>query len=129
MIKKYFVINVYNDGYSGNWLYDGLKVKDKYINLWTQIANEFKDYDEHLIFESMDSLDILNNGYFDYFSLNKLIQGFIDTIRESGGKNTERLLLISGAMNDLDLTYSSEYIMPKDPSNNLAIGIHYYSPF
>ena len=77
----------------------------------------------------MDSLDIFNNGYFDYFSLNKLIQGFIDTIRESGGKNTERLLLISGAMNDLDLTYSSEYIMPKDPSNNLAIAIHYYSPF
>ena len=32
-------------------------------------------------------------------------------------------------MNDLDLAYCSEYVMPKDPSNNLAIGIHYYSPF
>ena len=127
--KMFCIINVYNDGYLGNWLYDGLKVKDKYINLWAQIANEFKDYDEHLIFESMDSLNIFYNGYFDYIALNKLIQGFIDTIRESGGKNKERLLLISGAMNDLDLTYSSEYIMPIDQNNNLGISIHYYSPF
>ena len=54
----------------------------------------------------MDSLDIFNNGKFDYLTLNELIQGFIDTIRKSGGKNKERLLFISGAMNELDLTYS-----------------------
>ena len=77
----------------------------------------------------MDSLNIFNNGSFDYLTLNKLTQGFIDTIRKSGGKNEERLLVISGAMNDLDLTYSSEYIMPIDPNNNLAISIHYYSPY
>ena len=127
--KMFCIINVYNDGYIGNWLYDGLKVKDKYINLWAQIANEFKDYDEYLIFESMDNLQIFNKGSFDYLSLNKLIQGFIDTIRKSGGKNEERLLLISGAMNDLDLSYSSDYIMPVDPNNNFALSIHYYSPF
>ena len=29
---------------------------DIYINLWTQIPNEFKDYNEYLIFESMDGI-------------------------------------------------------------------------
>ena len=50
--NMYCIINVYNDGLISNWLYEGVKAKDKYIYLWSQIANEFKDYDELLIFES-----------------------------------------------------------------------------
>ena len=44
------------------------------------------------------------------------------------GKNKERLLVLSGANKDIDLTCSPNYIMPKDPSNKLAISVHYYSP-
>jgi len=40
----YCILNIYNDGHYGNWLLSGIEAKDKYINLWTQIANEFKDY-------------------------------------------------------------------------------------
>jgi aryl-phospho-beta-D-glucosidase BglC (GH1 family) len=55
----YCILNLQNDGNYGNWLSRGLEVKDKYINLWKQIANEFKDYNDYLIFESM------NNVYFE----------------------------------------------------------------
>ena len=52
----YCILNIYNDGIYGNWLSMGLEAKDKYINLWQQIANEFKDYNDYLIFESMDGV-------------------------------------------------------------------------
>ena len=132
--NMYCIINIYNDGLLGNWLYEGVKAKNKYIYLWSQIANEFKDYDELLIFESMDDLEIikfsLDFGFgYDYESLNILTQSFVDTIRNSGGKNSERLLLIAGANNQLDLTCSSKYKIPIDPNNKLAISMHYYIPF
>ena len=55
----YCILNVYNDGYYEKWLRRGMEIKDRYINLWTQIANEFKDYNEYLIFESMDEVYFL----------------------------------------------------------------------
>ena len=50
----YCIINVYSDCEYNNRLSFGVESRDIYINLWSQIANEFKDYDEHLIFESMN---------------------------------------------------------------------------
>jgi len=64
--QLYCILNVYNDGYKTNWLKRGLEVKDKYINIWSQIANEFKDYNEYLIFESMDAVDFKAHNYFDF---------------------------------------------------------------
>ena len=109
--KLYCILNIKNDGYYYlGWLIEGLESKDKYINIWTQIANEFKHYNEYLIFESMDGVFFINDEtfYFDYSTLNILNQAFVDTIRKSGGNNIERLLLISGANDELDLTCSLE---------------------
>ena len=131
--NMYCILNLQNDGKKGNWLSEGIIAKDKYINLWLQISNEFKNYDEHLIFESMDSFEDINynstlNNY-DYSSLLVLSQSFIDTVRGTGGNNIDRLLLISGANAELDLTCNLNYKIPKDPSNKIAISIHYYVPY
>ena len=119
------ILDVHNDGNYENWLSRGMEVKDKYINLWSQIANEFKDYNEYLIFESM------NNPYFfdSYFTtLTNFNQAFVDTIRSSGGNNIKRLLLIASANNDFGFTYSQNKF-PIDQSNKLAISIHYFNPY
>ena len=85
--NMYCILNLENDGKKGNWLSKGLIFKDKFINLWRQIANEFKDYEEHLIFESMDSFnDLLYEGLYsyenyNYSSLLTLTQSFIDIVR------------------------------------------------
>ena len=131
--NMYCILNIENDGKNENWLSEGIKAKNKYTNLWSQIANEFKDYDEHLVFESMDSFEDINynsslNNY-DYSSLLDLSQSFIDTVRSSGGNNVYRLLLVSGANADLELTCNLNYKMPKDPSNMIAVSIHYYIPY
>ena len=128
--KLYCILNVHHDGYYGNWLTYGLKSKDKYINLWTQIANEFKDYNNYLIFESMNEFyfyDPLTYSY-DYNILLIFNQAFVDTIRNSGGNNIERLLIITRALDFLEMTCSPEYKIPIDPSNKLALSLHYYVP-
>ena len=83
--NMYCILNLYHDGDKGNWLSEGIKAKNKYINLWSQIANEFKNYDnEYLFFESMNTPRYMHkNGSYDYETLNELIQAFIDTIRNS----------------------------------------------
>jgi hypothetical protein len=121
---------VHSDGDNKKWLRRGMEIKDRYINLWTQIANEFKDYNEYLIFESMDAVYFENiNNNFDFSTLTKLNQAFVDTIRNSGGNNIERLLIIAGANDELSMTCSSNYEIPVDQSNKLAVSIHYYEPF
>ena len=94
-IGMYVIINVHHDGGDtqfGAWIcnsatdYDGTLAR--YTNLWTQIAERFQDYDEHLIFESMnevgfDSLSVPKA----YKTLNRLNQAFVDLVRSTGGKN------------------------------------------
>ena len=128
--KLYCILNVHNDGYQEGWLIRGMEVKDKYVNLWSQIANEFKDYNEYLIFESMDEVFFIDYEIFDldYTTLLNFNQAFIDTIRKSGGNNKERLLIIAGANDELFWTCFSEYKIPVDQSNKFAISIHYLEP-
>ena len=64
--NMYCMINVYNDAKSGNWLSEGLNAKEKYIKLWEQISNEFKDYNEFLIFESMNKPNYRNSSNYNY---------------------------------------------------------------
>ena len=127
--KMYCILNLQHDGDEDNWLSYGIFVKDIYINIWRQISNEFKEYDNFLIFESMNKLKLFYFGFdYDYQTLNEFSQAFVDTVRNSGGNNVERLLIISQAYERLDLT-SSDFKIPKDPSNNIAISIHYNEPF
>ena len=124
----YCILNVHHDGVSGNWLAQGAHVKARYVTLWTQIATEFKDYDDHLILESMNEVEYKSGNSFDYNSLLTLTQAFVDTVRGVGGKNSDRLLLISGMNTNLENTCSPSYKMPTDKANKLAISIHYYLP-
>ena len=128
--KLYCILNLHGDGHGVNWLIRGMEIKDKYIKIWSQIANEFKDYNEYLIFESMDAVNFKFNNYFgfDFITLTNLNQAFVDTIRNSGGNNKERLLIFAGAKDDLELTCTPNYTIPNDKSNKLAVSIHYFKP-
>jgi endoglucanase len=89
------------------WDSEGSNAKDKYINFWKLIANELINYDEHLIFESMYEIGYLKNldKFLNYYEDKEfyLSQEFINTIRESGGNNIERLLIIPMITSDLEL--------------------------
>ena len=127
--NMYCIINIYHDGKSGNWLSKGIDSKNKYDLLWTQIANEFKDYNDYLVFESMNEVEFKSGDNYDYETLFNLTQSFIDIVRSSGGKNSERLLIIAGANAQYDLSISDDFKIPTDPANNFAISLHYYIPY
>ena len=76
----------------------------------------------------MNEVEYKTGNDFDFNSLYTLTQAFVDTVRGLGGKNADRLLLISGMNTNLEQTCSAGYKMPTDKANKLAISIHYYLP-
>ncbi len=137
-LGMYTIINIHHDGGGdpqfGAWIcnaatdYDGTLAR--YRNLWTQIADRFQDYDEHLIFESMNEVgfDSLTPKK-AYKTLNSLNQVFVDLIRSTGGKNPQRHLLIAGYWTDIAKTCDSRYEMPQDPAGRCIVSVHYYTPW
>ena len=68
----YVIPNTHHDGGEGgadkvSWLRADSAVyestKTKFAALWTNIATEFKDYDDHLIFEGYNELIDSNNTW------------------------------------------------------------------
>lgn len=112
---------------------------EKYTAIWTQVSAEFRDYGDHLMFESQneelgwDSLwsrySSSTNGKAESYGYANLInQTFVDIVRASGGNNSERHLLISGYDTDIALTCDPLFQMPEDPATRCALSVHYYTP-
>ena len=104
----YTIINVHHDASMNmnfNWIYaDSDKYeenRERLVNLWKQIADRFRDYDERLLFQgsgewvNMERNWDRSSSYDDFRIVHELNQDFIDTIRGSGGNNTNRYLMIS----------------------------------
>jgi len=75
-------------------------------------------------------LDNIFNYYED--KVYYLSQDFINVIRDSGGYNIDRLLIIPMLSSDFELNLINfnyiQYQIPNDPYNKLAISIYYYFP-
>lgn len=128
----YAIINMHWDWVSDGslWLNKGEAALPQFNTMWTEIANYFKDYDEHLVFEDMNEVHWESNVYSGYGNsytiLNNFNQSFVDTVRQTGGNNAGRLLLLAGANTDLEYTCNTQYVVPDDPM--VAVSIHYYLP-
>ncbi len=138
----YCILNVHHDTGDGNfhWLHASTKtynnVKGKYEALWQQIAEEFKDYGEKLLFEAYNEmLDDYNSWCFATFAcsggynatdaadaydaINKYAQSFVNVVRATGGNNAKRNLVVNtyGACNGAG-TWNSHL---KDPLKGMKI--------
>ncbi|MBR6792228.1 MAG: glycoside hydrolase family 5 protein [Ruminococcus sp.] len=134
----YVIINLHHDGGGdpkyGAWIRkasrDYEEFEEKYTALWTQIAESFKNYSDKLIFESMNEVGFDDMRRKDgYELLTKINQLFVDIIRESGGNNSERHLLIAGYWTDTEMTCSPMYKLPEDPADRMIVSVHYYTPW
>ncbi len=108
------------------------QVKKDFTSIWTDIADTFKDYDNRLLFEAHNELDNEAEG-FVYSDLaasqcNELNQLFVNTIRNTGGNNSVRLLVIPTLMDKYGSPFMDAYRLPNDSaSDKLIIEIHMYS--
>eukprot|EP00833_Pecoramyces_ruminatium_P013517 jgi/Orpsp1_1/1187549/evm.model.d7180000058515.1 len=105
--------------------------------LWKQIAAEFADYDEHLIFEGMneprkvDDPNEWNGGDQEGWDfVNEMNTVFLKTIRATGGNNAIRHLMIpsyAASVNDEPLeAYVSNFPMNDD---KVIASVHAYVPY
>jgi len=134
----YCILNVHHDTGDGatHWIHASStnynKNKAKFEKLWKQIAETFKDYDQHLLFEGYNEMLDDNNTWNEpknktdgYKAINDYAKSFVTTVRNSGGNNASRNLIVNtysasstpDAMQNLD--------KPED-SNHIIFQIHSY---
>ncbi len=144
------MIAIVNDHWDGGWWAmfgsEDQATRDKamelYTSMWTQLAEAYKDYDYHLVFEAGNEEmgDRFNDEWNKakgvltedecYELTNTLNQKFVDVIRSTGGSfNKDRFLLAAGYNTDIDKTVDDRYKMPTDTvEGKLIVSVHYYTP-
>ncbi|MBP3569153.1 MAG: cellulase family glycosylhydrolase [Lachnospiraceae bacterium] len=133
----YCIINIHHDGAEQTgWLRVGAEdlgpVKEKFAAVWKHIAERFRDYDEHLIFESMNEVtgpDNTDEGIKrDMQVIMELNQIFVDTVRATGGNNALRWLSVPGRYTNIVNTTNEAYgfEMPTDAAGHLFLAVHDY---
>ena len=126
-----------SDGVQGKWIDissdDFETVQTKFTAVWSQIADKFSGYDQRLMFESMNEIKISGqeNASDDaYDKINALNQAFVTAVRNAGGKNTDRVLIIPGYNADINATVNSNFVKPTDnKADRLMLSVHYYDPY
>ena len=135
----YVILNIhYDNGWFAGFSTDKDECMTKYTRIWTQLSEAFADYDDRLMFESLNEEGVWddiwnryggNTGKQEaYDLLLEINQKFVDIVRASGGNNAERHLLIAGYATDVTLTCDEMFRMPQDPQNRCAVSVHYYIP-
>jgi len=115
---------------------DNIKAEMKAV--WTQIAEQFKDKGEFLIFEPFNEINDGGWGWSSAFKanpqaqydiLNSWLQVFVDAVRATGGNNATRWLGIPGYCANPEFTIAG-LELPKDSTQGrLMVAVHSYDPF
>ncbi|MDO5521165.1 MAG: cellulase family glycosylhydrolase [bacterium] len=134
----YCILNVHHDGAEQTgWLRiaadDIDSVYEKYEGVWRTIATKFKDYNEHLIFESMN--EVIGDGSYpnaeahDVQIIMNLNQIFTNVVRSTGSNNDKRWLLVPARYTNIDVTTKKEnnFKLPTDTvKDRIFVSVHYY---
>ena len=141
----YVIVNIHHDVYP-EFYYpseEHYATAERYITtVWKQLASRFADYDNHLIFESMNEPRLKGTDiewWFDASNpagleaaecINRLNQAFVDVIRASGGNNADRFLMVPGYCAAPGFACASYFRLPEDPAQNrLIVSAHAYTPY
>lgn len=131
----YVIINSHHDDemiYAG---VDDAEMEQVYKDaeaLWRQIAECFRDYDEHLIFEAYNEVDNreLNWSFGERAAeqVNGLNQIFVDTVRSTGGNNANRILMVPTLIDKYNEQMLKAFAVPEDTAEDrLIVQVHAYS--
>ncbi len=144
-LDMYVILNSHHDMVKG-YCYPSkaeYENSEKFMQvLWSTLAERFRDYDHHLIFESMNEPRLVDTNYewnYNNFVLdcqdsadciNKLNQVFVDTVRSGGGYNADRYLMVPGYAANPDNAVGEWFKMPTDTADNrIIISAHAYTPY
>ena len=143
----YIILNVHHDVGTGAWPWifastdntQRAKYEAVLEMLWKQIAEEFKEYDNQLLFEGFNEIMIegatswvgsyetskVTSAHFE--AVNRLNQKFVDTVRNTGGNNSSRFLIVNTYGAETVAEALDNFELPTDTiANHLIISGHLY---
>jgi len=111
--------------------------KAAFQKLWEQIADAFKDYNEKLIFEGLNeprtpgsSNEWSGGTPEERANLNSYYPIFVNTVRNSGGNNNKRILIINAYAASAEASAMDALTLPTDSAaNKLIVSFHSYNPY
>ena len=132
----YVVVDIHHDTGSKGWIRadaSSLQLTETtYRYLVLQIAENFKDYSDHLILEGPNEVHTYNDSSVsgvtqaDYAAYNQLLQIFVDEVRRTGYNNSNRILLVN-VLNAYRGNITN-FVLPADTAHDkLFVGIHDYT--
>ena len=128
------IINIHWDG---GWMQPTTArqaaVTARLAKYWTQIANNFKGYDDQLLFAGTN--EVMVEG--DYKAptaevaavQNGFNQTFVDAVRATGGNNAARFLVVQGFNTNIDYTVANARMPTDTVPGRLMMEVHYYDPY
>ncbi len=139
----FVILNVHHDDFNkkqvGSWLkptlVDKAAVEEQLSKLWTQIANHFKAYGDHLIFETMNEPRLINTpeewtgGTAEGREMvNKLNLTALRAIRKTGGNNAKRFIMCPAYAANSSAVALDAFEIP-DNDSHVIVSIHNYGPY
>jgi endoglucanase len=132
----YVILNMHHE--ERNWLNPTYANQERATEIvtaiWQQAGERFKDYDEHLIFETMNEPRSVNtsnewNGGSAEGQdvVNQLNQVALDTIRASGGYNDQRYVMVPTYAASIEPSALNAFVLPDDP--HVIVSLHAYQPY
>ncbi|MGN0174021.1 MAG: leucine-rich repeat protein [Acutalibacteraceae bacterium] len=130
----YIIINVHHDTlYWLNLSNYSEETCRKFERIWEQISDYFKDYDEHLIFESMneerynESWDGNEKDLNLHQKFNDLQKRFYNVVRNSGGNNAMRYLMFETYAAQAKAGHCQSVWVPSvDEDSHIMMSVHHY---
>ena len=108
-------------------------VNDRLEKMWIQIALNFRDHDDHLLFAGTN--EVLVDGDYgtpkpEYYQVqNSFNQTFVDAVRSTGGRNAYRNLVVQTFNTNIDHGVSFFEMPEDDTADRLMVEVHYYDPY
>lgn len=143
---------IINEHWDGGWMeHDAFtnqanvsEHKEMYRKLWVNIAKQFKDYDQRLLFAALNEPgvggaspqakgEMLAPDSKEFADrLLEYEQVFLDAVRSTGGKNDKRVLIMQGPKTEIDLAEKDTYDIARlkdSAKNRLMAEVHFYDPY
>ena len=141
----YVILNIHHD-VNESYYYPTSEYLDSSLHyvssVWKQIAEEFAEYDEHLIYETLNEPRMVGSNFEWWINpsdesckdaiecINKLNQAAVDAIRATAGNNPTRYIMVPGYDASPDGALNAGFVLPQDTAENkLIVSVHAYTPY
>jgi len=137
-LGMYVIVNIHHDE---SWIplmvnaSECDNVKHNLQIVWAQIATKFMDCDDHLVFETLNEPRTIDSEYEwsggtpeERDCLNQYHTACVDAIRETGGKNTDRFIMVSTYAAST-VTIAMEELEIPNNDENIIVSLHSYFPY